>query len=246
MPFVLTPQVWKPPALTAVKVPAGGVAWPLPLRPQQARVPFVLSPQVWKPAGAHRGEGARGRGGLAVVVVAPAGDGAVRPYAAGVGDARRPRSRPPRRPARWRSRRRRPRSAGRRRRPSRRGSGEGGRREGDRATEAKPASGGPATNALHRKPPPGPRPPALRPLHARSSPPTLGLPREPTTGAGGGQRPRKAGWPGHVDRRTDLDSLGPSRSQPGAWPRHYRYRPSRWPCRPSSSRRCGRLRRSAR
>ena len=28
MPLVLTPQVWTPPALTAVKVPAGGVAWP--------------------------------------------------------------------------------------------------------------------------------------------------------------------------------------------------------------------------
>ena len=49
MPFVFIPQAWKPPALTAVKVPAGGVAWPLPLRPQQATMPFVLTPQVWKP-----------------------------------------------------------------------------------------------------------------------------------------------------------------------------------------------------
>ena len=45
----VSPQVWMPPALTAVKVPAGGVAWPLPLRPQQATAPFVLIPQVWKP-----------------------------------------------------------------------------------------------------------------------------------------------------------------------------------------------------
>ena len=125
MPFVLSPQAWEPPALTAVKVPAGGVAWPLELAPQQARVPFVLdaagevtvpaarprrrrrcpragwpgrsrcrpsrravpfvlTPQVWMAAGAHRGEGARGRGGLAVAVVAPAGDGAVRLHPAGV------------------------------------------------------------------------------------------------------------------------------------------------------------------
>ena len=31
-----------------MKVPAGGVAWPWPFRPQQARVPFVLIPQVWR------------------------------------------------------------------------------------------------------------------------------------------------------------------------------------------------------
>ena len=43
VPFVLTPQVWRPPALTAVKVPAGGVAWPLALSPQQATVPFAFS-----------------------------------------------------------------------------------------------------------------------------------------------------------------------------------------------------------
>ena len=36
-----------PPALTAVKVPAGGVAWPSSSAPQQATVPFVLTPQVW-------------------------------------------------------------------------------------------------------------------------------------------------------------------------------------------------------
>ena len=52
------------PALTAVKVPAGGVAWPSLSWPQQATVPFVLTPAVVG-AGAHRGEGARGRGGLA-------------------------------------------------------------------------------------------------------------------------------------------------------------------------------------
>ncbi len=32
-----------------MKVPAGGVAWPLLLEPQQARVPFVFTPQPWEP-----------------------------------------------------------------------------------------------------------------------------------------------------------------------------------------------------
>ena len=48
VPFVRTPQVWSAPALTAVKVPAGGVAWPTSLSPQHATVPFVRSPQVWR------------------------------------------------------------------------------------------------------------------------------------------------------------------------------------------------------
>ena len=48
VPFVLIPQVWSAPALTVVKVPAGGVAWPKSLSPQQARVPSVLIPQVWQ------------------------------------------------------------------------------------------------------------------------------------------------------------------------------------------------------
>jgi len=57
------------------------------------------------------------------------------------------------------------------------------------ATKAKPASGETAKNALHRRPLPGPCRPGLRPLHARSSPLPSGLPREPNTGAAGGQRP---------------------------------------------------------
>ena len=76
------PQLWVLPALRAVKVPAGGVTWFALLSPQQTTVPFVRMPQVWRDAAAHRGEGARGRVGLAVVVAAPAGDGAVRPNAA--------------------------------------------------------------------------------------------------------------------------------------------------------------------
>ena len=36
------------PALTEVKVPLGGLAWPEALLPQQARVPSVLTPQAWK------------------------------------------------------------------------------------------------------------------------------------------------------------------------------------------------------
>jgi hypothetical protein len=39
--------VKSPPALTCVKVPAGGVLWPRPFHPQQASVPSVFSPQVW-------------------------------------------------------------------------------------------------------------------------------------------------------------------------------------------------------
>src|SRR6185295_12025662 len=45
------PQVWLSPLLTAVKVPAGGVACPSVSSPQQATVPSVLIPQVcWPPA----------------------------------------------------------------------------------------------------------------------------------------------------------------------------------------------------
>ena len=35
-----------PPSI-AVKVPVGGVAWPEPLKPQQATVPLARSPQLW-------------------------------------------------------------------------------------------------------------------------------------------------------------------------------------------------------
>ena len=60
MPFVLTPQVWKPPALTDVKVPPGGVAWPavsLPpagdgaVRPHGAGVLLAGAHRVKVPAG---------------------------------------------------------------------------------------------------------------------------------------------------------------------------------------------------
>ena len=73
-----------PPALTAVKVPAGGVAWPSLLRPSRRRCRSSVSAAGVERAGADRGEGARGRGRLAVAVAPPAGDGAVRPHAAGV------------------------------------------------------------------------------------------------------------------------------------------------------------------
>ncbi|HEV2927863.1 MAG TPA: hypothetical protein VGW74_04155, partial [Propionibacteriaceae bacterium] len=39
---VLTPQLWSPPALTALKVPDGGVASPSSFLPQQATVPSLL------------------------------------------------------------------------------------------------------------------------------------------------------------------------------------------------------------
>ena len=49
MPFVFIPQVWSPPALTAVKVPGGRGGLALErCAPQQATVPFVLIPQVWR------------------------------------------------------------------------------------------------------------------------------------------------------------------------------------------------------
>jgi hypothetical protein len=46
VPLVLTPQLQYSPALTAVKVPVGGLASLSLLRPQQASVPLVRSPQL--------------------------------------------------------------------------------------------------------------------------------------------------------------------------------------------------------
>jgi hypothetical protein len=43
------PQVWLPPALIAVKVPAGGVDWPNEFSPQQMTVPLARTPQLWLP-----------------------------------------------------------------------------------------------------------------------------------------------------------------------------------------------------
>ena len=178
VPFVLTPQVWKPPALTAVKVPAGGVDWPLPLSPQQASGAVRPHPAGVVGAGADRGEGARGRGGLAVAVVPPAGDACRSSLSRSCGKRRRPRSRPLHRAARWRSRRQRPRSAGRRRRPGRRGSGEGGRL-GRSRPRGRAGERGTSMNALDRN--------RVRPrtLSTLAPLPTLGLRREPTTGGWG-------------------------------------------------------------
>jgi hypothetical protein len=51
VPSVLIAQVWNRPALTAVKVPDGGVAWPWSSKsgawPQQVSVPSVLIAQAW-------------------------------------------------------------------------------------------------------------------------------------------------------------------------------------------------------
>ena len=44
--MLLTPQVYANPALTETKEPAGGVALPRPLLPQQATEPSLLTPQV--------------------------------------------------------------------------------------------------------------------------------------------------------------------------------------------------------
>jgi hypothetical protein len=46
LPLARTPQVWEPPALSALKAPTGGVDWPLPLTPQQATVLLVRTPHV--------------------------------------------------------------------------------------------------------------------------------------------------------------------------------------------------------
>ncbi len=48
MPSLRSPQVCPALALTWMKTPAGGLAWPLSLFPQQATVPSLRSPQVWK------------------------------------------------------------------------------------------------------------------------------------------------------------------------------------------------------
>ena len=49
MPSVLTPQLWEPPAVTALKVPAGGRGLAGASLPQQASVPSVFTPQLWEP-----------------------------------------------------------------------------------------------------------------------------------------------------------------------------------------------------
>jgi hypothetical protein len=46
LPSVFKPQVWALPALTDVKLPLGGVAWPKSLTPQQAMLPSLFKPQV--------------------------------------------------------------------------------------------------------------------------------------------------------------------------------------------------------
>lgn len=45
-PSVRIPQVLRPPAVTEVKAPSGGEAWPSVLLPQQATEPSVLTPQA--------------------------------------------------------------------------------------------------------------------------------------------------------------------------------------------------------
>jgi hypothetical protein len=47
MSSLITPHVCAQPALTDAKVPAGGVASPLLLSPQQSTVLSLLTPQVW-------------------------------------------------------------------------------------------------------------------------------------------------------------------------------------------------------
>ena len=84
MPFVLIPQVWKRPALTAVKVPAGGVARSKAFEPQQARVPFVLIAQVWALPALTAVKVPAGGVDWPLPLLAPAGEGAVRPDRAGV------------------------------------------------------------------------------------------------------------------------------------------------------------------
>ena len=83
MPFVLIPQVWSPPALTDVKVPAGGVDWPEPLSPQQATVPSSAPRRCgWPPALTAVKVPAGGVPGRSRC--APAGERAVVLHAAGV------------------------------------------------------------------------------------------------------------------------------------------------------------------
>ena len=45
-PSVFTAQAWDVPALTEAKAPAGGVAWPLELSPQQETEPSPFTPQA--------------------------------------------------------------------------------------------------------------------------------------------------------------------------------------------------------
>ena len=84
VPLVLIAQVWTWLALTAVKVPAGGVDLPSSLLPQQASVPSVLTPQLCQPPALSAVKVSAGGIVLAVAVVAPTGDRAVRPEPAGV------------------------------------------------------------------------------------------------------------------------------------------------------------------
>ena len=51
LPLVLTPQVWKLPALTLWNEPLGGVDWPSKSSPQHSISPLVVTPQeCLKPA----------------------------------------------------------------------------------------------------------------------------------------------------------------------------------------------------
>src|SRR5205823_6215003 len=65
VPSALSPQVCSPPALTWLKAPAGGVAWPLSLLPQQASVPSAFTPQVWLPPALTKTGSAVARGAAA-------------------------------------------------------------------------------------------------------------------------------------------------------------------------------------
>ena len=46
VPESSSPQVWSPPALTALKRPAGASVWPEPLSPQHSTAPVSRSPQM--------------------------------------------------------------------------------------------------------------------------------------------------------------------------------------------------------
>ena len=215
MPFVFTPQLWKPPALTAVKVPAGGVAWP-----------STLSPPAGERCRSSLSRRCGSRPALTAVKV-PAGGvawpsalspqqatRAVRPHAAGVGGAR---VHAPRHHA---GRRGGDRGASV---PGRRG-GSGGRageaqgkeggREGDRATERPSRRAGAAQarlTASRRQV--RVRPCALSTLAPLPLP--WGLPREPTTGAVGGQRPRrKHGASAGEDEREPVGQGAPAQWAP--------------------------------
>ena len=87
MPSVLMAQVWNLLALTAVKVPAGGVDLPSSLLPQQARVPSVLTPQLCQPPALSAVNVSAGGVDWPLPLRSPAGDGAVRLDAAGVAAA---------------------------------------------------------------------------------------------------------------------------------------------------------------